>query len=344
MYLRHLYHPERFHGDGVRPPFFEGWYFKLVTADAAQAIAIIPGVHVTENQSHAFIQLFDSQTGKAVYHRFPLDAFHAARKGFDLRVGANRFSAQGIELDLANDDQSVRGRIAFSSFCPWPIRLFSPGAMGRYAWAPFMQCYHAVLSFEHALQGALCMGNQTIDFSGGRGYAEKDWGHGFPSAYIWMQCNHFQQAGVSLSLSIAVIPWLRRSFTGLLAGLWIDRKLIRLTTYTGARVEKLAIEPAGVETVIANRRYRLSVKAHSGKTVVLQGPKLNDMGRSVKESLSARIEVHLEDRHTGQRFFSGNGHSAALEIEGGQQDLFVSDLSREKTAGRGWKRAGRSKR
>ncbi|MCK7537696.1 MAG: tocopherol cyclase family protein [Marinilabiliales bacterium] len=40
---------------------------------------------------------------------------------------------------------------------------------------------------------------KMADFSGGRGYIEKDWGHSFPSAYVWMQSNHFQLARISPS-------------------------------------------------------------------------------------------------------------------------------------------------
>jgi hypothetical protein len=32
-----------YHGHGKRPPFFEGWYYKLVSADETQRYAVIPG-------------------------------------------------------------------------------------------------------------------------------------------------------------------------------------------------------------------------------------------------------------------------------------------------------------
>ena len=37
-------HPAIYHGHGQQPPFFEGWYFKIVSADETQRYAIIPGV------------------------------------------------------------------------------------------------------------------------------------------------------------------------------------------------------------------------------------------------------------------------------------------------------------
>ena len=42
-------HPERFHGHNKNPPFFEGWYFKLINAPENQRYAIIPGVFIGED-------------------------------------------------------------------------------------------------------------------------------------------------------------------------------------------------------------------------------------------------------------------------------------------------------
>ena len=67
---------------------------------------------------------------------------------------------------------------------------------------------HGVLGFDHAIQGVLAIDDQAVDFSGGRGYIEKDWGQSFPEAWVWFQTNHFERAGVYLTASVANIPWM----------------------------------------------------------------------------------------------------------------------------------------
>jgi tocopherol cyclase len=47
--------------------------------------------------------------------------------------------------------------------------------MGWFAYVPFMECYHGVLSLDHEVNGRLRLGKRETDFSGGRGYIEKDW-------------------------------------------------------------------------------------------------------------------------------------------------------------------------
>jgi hypothetical protein len=44
MSLRSTLNPGVYHGLNKKPPFFEGWYYKLVSADERDKVAIIPGV------------------------------------------------------------------------------------------------------------------------------------------------------------------------------------------------------------------------------------------------------------------------------------------------------------
>lgn len=107
---------------------------------------------------------------------------------------------------------------------------------------------------------------------GGRGYIEKDWGRGFPSAYVWTQSNHFDRPGVCLTASVARIPWLGTSFRGFLAGLLLAGTLHRFTTYTGARVERCEVTETHARVVFADRQVRLSVDAERGEGALLRAP------------------------------------------------------------------------
>ena len=62
QYILNVMNPDCYHGAKRRPPFFEGWYYKLVTPDL-QSIAIIPGIYKANvsELSGAFIQILDQQ-------------------------------------------------------------------------------------------------------------------------------------------------------------------------------------------------------------------------------------------------------------------------------------------
>ncbi len=314
---RDTLHPERFQGRGRRPPWFEGWYYKLVDAAGRQRLAVIPGVFLGADPAsrHAFVQVLDGTTGRARYHRYPAQEFEAAPDRLEVRVGKSRFGTSSLELDLGEGEGRLRGAVHFSAFQPWPVRLHAPGIMGWYAWVPFMECYHGVVSLDHALDGGLELGGQRVDWSGGRGYVEKDWGRAFPSAYVWMQTNHFGEPGISLTASIAMIPWIRRAFRGFIVGLWHQGRLHRFATYTGARTETLEIADGHVLWSLRDRRLRLELRATRAPGAPLVGPSRTEMHRRVDETLTSSVEVRLSDR-AGRTLFAGTGRNAGLEVHG----------------------------
>jgi tocopherol cyclase len=326
--------PDWFHGNGHKPPFFEGWYYKLIDKTTRHKWVIIPGVFLGSDP-HAFIQVMDGSTSQTWYHRFAPDQFWAAPDRFEIQVGENHFTAGQISMNLERPEQSLHGSLRFSDRKPWPVNLISPGIMGWYAWVPTMECYHGVLSLDHAIEGELNVDGQSFNFSGGRGYIEKDWGQSFPSAWVWMQSNHFESAGTSLTASIAMIPWRKTRFRGFIVGFWFQGKLYRFATYTGARTVSLKVDDHQVDWVIRGRTqgamHTLHIVATRGDAGILAGPSTVDMGKRVAETLTAKISVVLKQMVPGrdQTIFAGNGSFAGLEV----QNVFEELVEAEKAEG-----------
>jgi hypothetical protein len=63
--------------------------------------AVIPGIYVSADpaQHHAFVQVLDGTTGRTAYHRYPSEAFVAARDAFDVHIGPNRDLSHRLEID-----------------------------------------------------------------------------------------------------------------------------------------------------------------------------------------------------------------------------------------------------
>ena len=188
--------------------------------------------------------------------------------------------------------------------------------MGWYAWMPFMECYHGVVSFRHDLTGDLQLDGQTLDFSGGKGYIEKDWGQAFPAGYVWMHSNHFNDPSVSLMASVAIIPWLRGQFQGLLVGLRHGDTLHRFASYTGSKVEDLRIDDEHVWLGIRARDGgSLQIKATRPGGAFLHAPIRTQMHKRVEETLDSTIELRLTDAG-GRVLLADTGTSAGLEVHG----------------------------
>lgn len=317
-FLTNALKPAVYHGRGQAPPFFEGWYFKLVDALQQHTVAVIPGIFLAKDpaDTHAFVQVLDGSAGQLSYHRFSRNDFRAREDELDIRIGDNHFSSDRIMLNIDDSEARVQGEVKLIDPAPWPVTFRSPGIMGWYAWMPFMECYHGVVSMDHALQGNLEIDGRRRDFNGGRGYTEKDWGRSFPAAWIWSQGNHFATPGSSLTASVAIIPWIGRAFPGFIIGLWHQQRLYRFATYTGARIRELAVNDAEVTWVVADRRHTLEIYIERPRTApaLLYAPTINGMERRIEERLNAILRVRLS---AGKRVvFEETGHHAGLEVMG----------------------------
>jgi len=162
-----------------------------------------------------------------------------------------------------------------------------------------------------------------VNFTNGRGYTEKDWGKSFPAAWIWCQSNHFKSGQVSFTGSIAIIPWIHKSFLGFIFGLWCKNRLYRFTTYTGAKLVNLEIDEHKVYWVIKQNKFVLEITANRSAGYFLKAPTVNGMTHNISETLKATIEIKLSSAAgTGAEIiFHEIGRHGGLEIAGDMQRL-----------------------
>lgn len=318
--LKAFFNPEQFQGWHKKHRYFEGWYYKIVDSTEQYAFAIIPGITMDVNgEKHAFVQVLDGKKYSSDYHRFAFDSFIPTPGKLNITIQNNHFSEKALDINLPE----LKGQLNFKNNVPWPKPFYSPGIMGPYAFVPFMECYHGIVSMDHTIEGSITFHNKSISFDNGRGYIEKDWGKSFPSAYFWMQSNHFSQPGISIKASVAKIPWLNSSFVGFICGIWINNKLIRFTTYNKTVLKKSSANKETVELVMQNKTYEIAIVAHRDHATSLASPILGLMEGRIEESMSATIKVKLTELKNNKVIFQDTGRNAGLEVAGNINELFV---------------------
>jgi len=318
--IRSIFNPDQFQGWSRTKNYFEGWYFKIINEDETKAFAIIPGIAIDKSgKGQAFIQVLDGKKCTAQYHKFPLESFQASPNHFKIDIEENHFSNHELRLNLPG----LKGNLHFSGNVKWPNSWYSPGIMGPYSFLPFMECYHGVLSLNHSIEGQLQVENEIISFDKGRGYTEKDWGQSFPSAYIWLQTNHFSVPGISIKTSVAKIPYMGYSFVGFITGLWLGDHLIQFTTYNQSVLRKSLITAEKVELVMQNKNYILEILAKRNSTTSLASPILGLMDGRIEESMTSKVEVKLTERKSSKIIFSDTGRNAGLEVAGKIEEIII---------------------
>jgi tocopherol cyclase len=323
--LRKIWKPGVFQGEGKKKEYFEGWYFKIVDKNERNAYAIIPGISISKDpsKSHAFIMFSDARNYKIHYFKYSMADFGFERDNFEITIGRSVFHLHGVHLDLENSENKIKAQLEFNNNFPWPVSLFSPGVMGWYAFIPFMECYHGILSFDHSIKGKININGEIKDFTDGKGFIEKDWGTSMPSSWIWMQTNHFNQERISLFGSIAKIPWLKNYFTGYIFGFLYKNSFLKFTTYNGAKIDKLNVIKDHIEIHVENKHHRLEIYAKREEGVDLPAPKLGEMTAKVNETLSSNIKLkfYKKTKKKNELIFSDTGRNAGLEFVGDIDEL-----------------------
>ncbi|MEF9958825.1 MAG: tocopherol cyclase family protein [Niameybacter sp.] len=270
--------------------YFEGWYFKCSTEE--DTIVIIVG-RARERVEEAFIQIIRSGDNRSYYIPYSLDCFKYTQEPFTLQIGKSIFKEEYMQLDIESPSITLKGALYFDTFTKLPQQFLQKGLMGPFGYLPFMECYHDVLSMGHTLWGQLRLNSTPMNFAGGKGYVESDWGNSFPKSYLWMQCNHFKQGSLSVMLAVADIPFLGCNFRGFLCVISIENQTRIFATYTGAQIEEIKIEDQSAVVQIKQGQEIIRIKTKYDKGHMLKAPNKGAMRETVYETLEGTMKIQI---------------------------------------------------
>jgi len=309
--------PCYFQGEKQKKRYFEGWYFKCISADRKRAIAIIPGIAINpQGERHAFIQVINAVSGKTWYHHFPYADFASPSDRFEIRIDNNFFNSEGLSLDIDKTEGQMKGNLSFSDIKLFPVTWYNPGIMGPFTFIPFMECFHAIVHLYHQLHGQIELDGETLDFEGGTGYIEKDYGRSFPRTYLWLQASHFENGSSSFVFSRARIPLLGYEFPGFFAYFSNFNNIsVRFATYNRSRLEDWTVDSANgtCSGKFINKHNILIFQAKMNSGGTLRAPIDGLMDRKIIESITAEVTIHLMDSN-GKTIFEGTSGEAGMEI------------------------------
>ena len=288
--------PLLFQGRNRQDHYFEGWYFKQVCQENSGSISFIPGVSLIDHDRHAFIQVIIAPKTETHYFRFNIEEFVWQDEPFKVKIGKNVFSKDGVTIGLSNEAFSVQGMLTFDEFTPIQTSVYSPGIMGPFTYIPNMECNNGVISMKHDVSGELMINGQSWSFHQDRGYLEKDWGTSFPKRYLWVQANHFDDPSVSFMASIADIPMMGLTFSGLIANLIIDGKEYRFATYSGHKGRNIQSFDGGFSFEICRGNETCQVLVHYDDAGELKAPQRGAMNGVIKEGLGAQITITYQNK------------------------------------------------
>lgn len=260
--------------------YFFGRYFKCCKND--RTIAFIPAYHRSGGIRTSSLQIVTDRA--AFFLEYPYSEYENCKDGFGVRIGASRFSKDGITVRAEDDGHLCEADLRFG-----PFTGIKGDIMGPFRFLPFMQCRHSVYSMSHTVSGRVVLDGEKIDFDGGRGYIEGDRGRSFPERYVWTHA--FSPDGASVMLSVATIPVGPVSFTGVIASVLHGGKEYRIATYKGAE----AVRIANGEAVVRQKDLILSARLIRKNPYPLFAPVGGKMERTIRESASCLARYELKE-------------------------------------------------
>jgi Tocopherol cyclase len=196
---------EAYRRTGADPPFgdpgrahgtsMEGYYWRVVDADAGSVLVVLCGVCGGARDPWAVVALAAHPGG------FTRHALVAPAAGEPGRFGAVagdvlRGSAEGLSARLGEDawvDLRLRSALL------WPRRAF--GALGPAQIVPGLgQYWHPVVLAARA-EGEARVGGVTLRLDGAAAYAEKNWGPGFAGDWWWGHAASFADGDATVAFA-----------------------------------------------------------------------------------------------------------------------------------------------
>jgi hypothetical protein len=161
----------------------------------------------------------------------------------------------------------------------------------------------------HKVNGRVQINGKQIDFTDGTGYIESDRGTSFPKRYAWTQCCWHDELPCSVMLSVADIPFLGGSFTGIIGAVSWRGQEYRIATYLGA---KLVFLYRGRISVVQDK-YMLTAELLDKRELPLRAPVSGSMIRLIRENPSCRVRFCFS--HRDRVLFDFVSEQASFEYE-----------------------------
>ena len=308
-----IFKPEVFQGNLKKRNYFEGWYFKNVSSDLNHVWSFIPGISLNDRDPHSFIQVINGSTAETQYITYPLNDFFWKKRSLYLKIGNSVFAENYIDLKIENDKFNILGRLDYDEIVKYPVTILSPGIMGLYSFVPFMECKHGIVSVNHNITGSLNINSKMVDFNGGKGYTEKDWGTSFPEAWMWIQANNFKERKSSFSFSVAKIPWLGKFFIGFIAFLYYNEKYFLFSTYNNSSLSEINHSGKSISFKLKNHYSTLRVSATKMTFGELRAPVSGNISRRIKESIDSEVNIVLSDNNNNTTYYDSSPR-AGIEV------------------------------
>ena len=185
---------DRFHPIPDVPARADSWaewlYFNGRSAGARFYLTFLVGPSTTAGRRRATVRLQLDQGGRVENFETNTEIDeHAVRMAPDLTIGRNSVRLHGVKYEISVELRDNSGRAASGTLVitPRPESLLPPIEVhGAAGW----RSGYVVPVMSGSVEGTLTVDGAAVDFAGGAGYHDHNWGHWRGVSWQWGQVQH----------------------------------------------------------------------------------------------------------------------------------------------------------
>jgi hypothetical protein len=162
----------------------EGWFWRITDAASGRAAIVLCGVCRGPAGEWTLVGLAGAPGGGVRYRLCGPATIGADGRTIDVAGGVLHADGDELRVDLGED---ARLHARFASPTAWPRRR--NGALGLGHLVPGLGQYWYPHLLGARVDGEMALDGSHWSFANARGYAEKNWGGGFPRRWWWGQAS-----------------------------------------------------------------------------------------------------------------------------------------------------------
>ena len=296
---------------------FETWYFNLVNKTQTLILEFIVSFYKDEIHQEVHLTIDSNEKKYRRKIKFKEEQFSTSKTS--VQIGASQLGSEGMILQIEEDELDIKGEVRFAEQITLKQSAMHSGLMGPFKYLPFLHSYHEVIALTHTLAGEICINGEVIDFTGGKGYIDKEWGKAYPNVWIWAQCNQFKQSDMAMMLGVMRHQLFLDYQTSFVVPIYYQGQLEVFANYNGGHIAKLYRYKGYIHIVITQKNKLLDLKIYGQDEVDLAMSRNAHMIKDVYNCMNAKIEVKLTQN--GMVLLEKTGYDVQLEIGGNTSKL-----------------------
>ncbi len=314
-------------------PHFEGWYYRAFDPDSEESWVLIAAYWINEAlEGHAFVELVHHPTGKIYKQTFRdvnITQIQNERGRFALKLGELGLFGDRIRGQIFTDmDELVTLDLAVDGCARWgaPNDENNRWTMGWATEIPGVPLRWHVNHLKAFMSGSIRTPETEWTLDSVPLHQEKNWGRAFPTTWIWLQSNHFQdRPDVAFVAAGGPVFPSRFSPNGYMAGLrwkdqfftWRTQDMHRFPEVAFWVDEDSMLARWRLVGESANYRFEVDAEAPLDGLIPIDVPTDHGLMKGAVEHLAATMEITVY-RRVGVRWqWLDTVTSSAAAVEAG---------------------------